>query len=99
MMTESKTDDKGAKKPRRRWTLVKAVSLIAAVGWIATAGLVAEKIYVKSLNSYLNVALVRSHTERHALSLELERISAELKSVQSRLERYQNQDAQATANP
>lgn len=98
MMTNSNKDERGS-KPRRRWSMIKAVALVAAVGWIAAAGLVLDKVYVKSLNSSLNVALVRSHTERHALSLELERVSAELETVQNRLERYQNQDAKAPSNP
>ena len=96
-MTNTKKD-KQHTKPHRRWTLVKTVSIIAVVGWIAATGLILDKIYVQSLNSSLNVALVRSHTERHALSLELERVSAELNAVLSRIERYQIQDAQAAAN-
>ncbi len=84
-------------RPRRLGILFKAVGLVAAAGWLAAGGLMADRMLDKNLTSSLNVALVRSHSERHALTLELERVTGELQSLQQRLEAYQDRDERAQA--
>ncbi len=81
-------------------TLVgKTIIITAALGWITAAVLIADKIQDNGMTSTLHGALVRSHSERRALSQELERISAELDTLKDRLSRYQNREAQTATAP
>jgi hypothetical protein len=95
-MSNSK-NDAATGRPRRFGYLFKAVALVAVAGWLAAGGLMADRMHDKNLTSSLNVALVRSHSERHALTLELERVTAELQSLQQRLETYSDRGEQAQA--
>ncbi len=77
----------------------KIIIIIAALGWITAAVLIADKIQDNRMTSSLHGALVRSHSERRAQSQELERISAELDTLKDRLSRYQSREAQITTAP
>ncbi len=77
----------------------KTIIIIAALGWITAAVLIADKIQDNGMTSTLHGALVRSHSERRALSQELERYSAELDTLKVRLSRYQSREAQITTAP
>ena len=77
----------------------KTIIIIAALGWITAAVLIADKIQDNTMTSSLHGALVRSHSERRALSQELERYSAELDTLKDRLSRYQSREAQITTAP
>ena len=50
-------------------------------------------------NDAMSEALIRSHSERHNLSQELDRVSAELETVKSRLSRYQSREIRAAGDP
>ena len=71
----------------------KGIAIIAALGWITTAVLIADKIQTNTMTSTLHGALARSHSERRALSQELERISAELDTLKNKLSKYQSREA------
>ncbi len=75
------------------------IIIIAAFGWITAGVLITDKIQDNRMTSTLHGALVRSHSERRALSQELERISAELDIHKDRLSRYQSREAQTTTAP
>ncbi len=77
----------------------KIIAIIAALGWITAGVLIADKIQANRMTSTLHGALVRSHSERRALSQELDGISAELDTLKDRLSRYQNREAQTTTAP
>ncbi len=77
----------------------KTIAIIAALGWITAGVLIADKIQDNGMTSSLHGALVRSHSERRALSQELERYSAELDTLKDRLSRYQSREAQITTAP
>ncbi len=77
----------------------KIIIIIAALGWITAGVLITDKIQDNRMTSTLHGALVRSHSERRALSQELERISAELDIHKDRLSRYQSREAQTTTAP
>ncbi len=77
----------------------KTIIIIAALGWITAGVLITDKIQDNTMTSTLHGALVRSHSERRALSQELERLSAELDTLKDRLSRYQNQEAQTATAP
>ncbi len=84
---------------RRVGKTIATIAAIAALGWITAAVLIADKIQDNRMTSSLHGALVRSHSERRALSQELERYSAELDTLKDRLSRYQSREAQITTAP
>ncbi len=77
----------------------KTIIIIAALGWITAGVLITDKIQDNGMTSTLHGALVRSHSERRALSQELDRISAELDTLKNKLSRYQSREAQAATAP
>ncbi len=77
----------------------KTIAVIAVLGWITASVLIADKIQDNRMTSTLHGALVRSHSERRALSQELERISAELDTLKDSLSRYQVREAQTATAP
>ncbi len=77
----------------------KTIIVIGVLGWITAGVLITDKIQDNGMTSTLHGALVRSHSERRALSQELERISAEFDTLKDRLSRYQSREAQTTAAP
>jgi hypothetical protein len=77
----------------------KTIIIIAALGWITAGVLMTGKSQDNTMTSTFHGALVRSHSERRALSQELERISAELDTLKDKLSRYQNREAQTAATP
>ncbi len=77
----------------------KTIIIIAALGWITAAVLITDKIQDNTMTSTLHGALVRSHSERRALSQELEQMYAELDTLKDRLSRYQSREAQAATAP
>lgn len=78
---------------------VKGLALFAALGWIVAGLLIADTMYGQNMTTSLQGALVRSQTERHELSKELERKANEIKVLEKRLLRYQSQETRAAANP
>jgi hypothetical protein len=77
----------------------KTIAIVAALGWITAGVLIADKIQDNGMTSSLHGALVRSHSERRALSQELEQYSAELDTLKDGLSRYQSREAQTTTAP
>ncbi len=77
----------------------KTIAIIAALGWITAGVLITDKIQDNGMTSTLHGALTRSHSERRALSQELERISAELDTLKNKLSRYQSREAQTATAP
>ncbi len=77
----------------------KTIAIIAALGWITAAVLIADKIQDNRMTSSLHGALFRSHSEHRSLSQELERMSAERDTLKDRLSRYQSREAQAATSP
>ncbi len=77
----------------------KTIIIIAALGWITAGVLITDKTQDNGMTSTLHGALVRSHSERRALSQELERMSVELDALKDKLSRYQNQEAQTATAP
>ncbi len=96
-MSSSKKANK--KKSLGGTRVCKIIIIIAALGWITAGVLITDKIQDNRMTSTLHGALVRSHSERCALSQELERISAEFDTLKDRLSRYQNREAQTTTAP
>jgi len=96
-MPSSKTDpNQRPARTRRRW---RGLALFTTLGWIVAGLLIADKLYAQNMTSSLHNALVRSQTERHELSQELQRKSDELEALESRLSRYQQRQTQASATP
>lgn len=77
----------------------KGLAVLASLGWVVAALLVAERMHDTNVNGALHNALVRSQTERHELSQELQRTSDELAALEKRLSRYQSRETQAAVNP
>ena len=96
-MPSSKHDPN--ERPSRTRRKRRSLALFTTLGWIVAGLLIADKIYAQNMSSSLHNALVRSHTERHELSQELQRMSDELEALQSRLSRYQQRHTQASATP
>lgn len=96
-MIGSKTDDPRPSAGGKR--NLKGVALFTAAGWLAVGLLVADRMHTTDMTSSLHNALVRSQTERHALSQELDRMSTEVEALQKRLSLYQKRETQAAANP
>lgn len=90
-------DDPRAPIRSKRWG--KGLTVLASLGWVVAALLVAERMHATNMNGALHNALVRSQTERHELSKELERRSHELAALEQRLARYQSRETQAAVNP
>ena len=86
----SDKQDKAAKPSARRWT--KTLTLFASIGWLAAGLLAADKINAQNMTSSLHNALVRSQTERHILSQELQRMTGEVDALQERLSRYRERE-------
>jgi hypothetical protein len=78
---------------------LRGLALLTTVGWIVAGLLIADKIYAQNMTSSLHNALVRSQTERHELSQELQRMSGEMAALQDRLSRFQQRQSQASATP
>ena len=81
----------------KRWS--KGLAVLASLGWVVAALLVADRMHATNMNGALHNALVRSQTERHELSQELQRRSDELAALEKRLSRYQSWETQAAVNP
>ncbi len=96
MSSGNKDDPKRSPNAKRG---VRGIALFATLGWIAAALLIADKIHVRNMTASLHNALVRSQTERHELSQELERKSEELGALHERLSKYENRETQAAAHP
>ena len=77
----------------------KGLAVLASLGWVVAALLVADRMHATNMNGALHNALVRSQTERHELSQELQRQSDELAALEKRLSRYQSRETQAAVNP
>ena len=75
------------------------ITIFAVLGWTVASLLIAEKIHAENLNGALHGALVRSQTERQALSQELERMSQEMDVLENRLSLYRSRDSQAAVAP
>ncbi len=77
---------------RRVGKTIATIATISALGWITAGVLIADKIQDNGMTSSLHGAVVRSHSERRALSQELD-------TLKDRLSRYQNQEAQTATAP
>ena len=77
----------------------KGLAILAVLGWAVAALLVADRMHTTNMNGALHNALVRSQTERHELSQELQRRTEELAALEKRLARYQSRETQAAVNP
>ena len=96
----TRTKKSGGQRTRsRRRRSGKAFAVVAVLGWLVAAALVADKYYAIATNDAMSEALIRSHSERHSLSQELDRVSAELETVKSRLSKYQSREIRAAGAP
>jgi len=96
MLSSKNEPNERPSRTRRKW---RGLALLTTLGWIVAGLLIADKIYAQNMTSSLHNALVRSQTERHELSQELQRMSDELEALQGRLSRYQQRQTQASATP
>ena len=96
-MPNSKTDDSTSPTGSKRRG--KGLAILATLGWAVAALLVADRMHATKMNGALHNALVRSQTERHELSQELQRRSDALVALEKRLSRYQSRETQAAVNP
>jgi hypothetical protein len=96
-MSSTRKDE--AERPGGAKRSLRGLALFTTVGWVVAGFLIADKVYDQNTTSSLHNALVRSQTERHELSQELERMSDKLEALQERLSRYQKQQTQASATP
>ena len=96
-MANSETDYSTTPVPGKRRG--KGLAVLASLGWAVAALLIAERMYATNMNGALHNALVRSQTERHELSQELQRRTDELAALEKRLARYQSRETQAAVNP
>lgn len=96
-MPNSKTDDSPSPTGSRRRG--KGLAILATLGWVVVALLAADRIHASNMNGALHNALVRSQTERHELTQELQRRSDALAALEMRLARYQSRETQAAVNP
>jgi len=96
MPSNKKDDPRSPPGAKRRG---KAVALMAISGWLAVAVMIADRVHATNMNGSLHNALVRSQTERHELSQELQRLSDEVDTLQNRLSRHQSRETQSAVNP
>ena len=85
-MSSSKNDDAKRSAGAKRW--LKGAALLATSGWLVAGLLIADRMHARTLTGSLHNALVRSQTERHELTQELERMSGEMEALRQRLSRY-----------
>ncbi|MDX1574954.1 MAG: hypothetical protein R3285_02095 [Kiloniellales bacterium] len=95
-MFGSKKKDEAKPTARRG---IKALVLVATLGWVLASLMVADKLHAQNMNGSLHSALVRSQTARQLLSSELKQKSLEIEALEKKLSRYQRRESQAAANP